>query len=94
MKKTIPYGTKSSVPFTLDERELVQTHTFYDVSFGNMAVIQEGKIKVDLSLDDIEDLQGYIAAEANHTDDKKLQRKLDKLFDKLQYYMDKYDDQG
>jgi hypothetical protein len=25
---------------------------------------------------------GFIAAEANHTDDKKLEKKLDKLFDK------------
>ncbi len=38
--------------------------------------------------------QGYIAAEANHTDDAKLKRQLDKLFDKLQTFLDEYDDQS
>jgi hypothetical protein len=46
-----------------------------------------------MSLDDIEEVQGYVAAEANHTKNKKLQRELDRLFDKLQVYLDSYDDQ-
>jgi len=43
------------------------------------------------SLDDIEEIQGYIAAEANHTK-KKLQKEFDRIFDKLQVYLDTYDD--
>jgi len=35
----------------------------------------------------------YVAAEANHTDDKKLQNTLDKIFDRLDDYLSKYDDQ-
>jgi len=49
-------------------------------------IIQEtpdGK-PVMMTLDDLEDFAGYVAAEANHTDDKKLGRKLDKVFDKCQ----------
>ena len=46
-----------------------------------------------LSLDDIEDLMGYVAAEANHTDDKKLKNILDKVFSRLNGYLLKYDDQ-
>jgi hypothetical protein len=37
-----------------------------------------------LTLDDLEDLGGYIAAEANHTTDKKLRKKLDAIFSKIQ----------
>ncbi len=36
-----------------------------------------------LSLDDLEDLGGYIAAEANHTKDKKLRKKLDAISSKI-----------
>ncbi len=34
-----------------------------------------------------------VNAEANHTDDKKLQNTLDKIFDRLDDYLSKYDDQ-
>ena len=40
----------------------------------------DGKgIRVDLSLDAIEEIQGYVAAEANHTENKKLQKELQVL---------------
>ncbi len=54
-----------------------------------MVVVGTG-IEVDLSMDEIEDVQGYVAAEANHTEDAKLEKELDRLFDKLQSYLDKY----
>jgi len=56
-------------------------------------IVAGNKIKVMLSLDDIEDLMGFVAAEANHTDDKKLQNTLDKIFTRLNDYLSKYDDQ-
>ena len=37
-----------------------------------------------LTLDQWEDLGGYIAAEANHTRDKKSQRKLDAIYSKIE----------
>ncbi len=46
-----------------------------------------------MDLDHIEELLEYIAAEANHTDDRGLEKKLDRVYDKLQKIMDKYDDQ-
>lgn len=44
------------------------------------------------TLDDIEDAQGHVAATANHTNDTKLRRRLEKLFDRLQMFLDEYDD--
>ena len=47
-----------------------------------------------MSLDDIEELQGHVAAASNHTDTKQLQRRLDKVFEKLDRFLDDYDDQA
>lgn len=92
VRKTIKHGTKLPVYFTEKELKLIQDETFYD-GFGKIGLVEKGKIKIMLSLDDIEELQGYIAAEANHTENKKVQRELDKVFGKLQVFLDTYDDQ-
>ncbi len=92
-RQKIPYGTKLPVILTLGEREVIRDQTFYDPDFARFAVVEGKAIRVDLSLDDIEEIQGYVAAEANHTKNKKLQKELDRLFGKLQVYLDTYDDQ-
>ena len=94
MRKKIPYGTKLPVFFTGQECDLVREHTFYDPEFAPGIKSDAKKVQINMDLDDIEDLQGYVAAEANHTPDKKLQKKLDMLFQKLQKFLDTYDDQG
>jgi hypothetical protein len=47
---------------------------------------------VMMTLDDLDDFGGYVAAEANHCDDKKKQNKLDALFQKVQDLLGKYRD--
>lgn len=92
-RKKIPYGTKLPVKLTMCERDLIINETFCDPEYAKLAVVDGKGIKVDLSLDEIEDIQGYVAAEANHIEDLKLQKELDRLSDKLQVYLDTYDDQ-
>ncbi len=46
-----------------------------------------------MTLDDCDELGGYIAAEANHCDDRKLQKKLDSVFEKVQAVLDTYTDE-
>jgi len=92
-RKRIPYGTKLPVKLTLRERELILDHTFCDPEYVRFAAADGKGIRVDLSLDEIEDIQGYVAAEANHTDDEKIEKELDALYDKLQRFLDEYDDQ-
>ena len=41
---------------------------------------------------DLDALLGYVAAEANHCKDRKLQKELDELFERLQKTMEGYDD--
>jgi ribosomal protein S15P/S13E len=46
-----------------------------------------------LTLDQWDDLGGYIAAEANHTRDKKSQRKLDAIFTKIEKLLSSHTDE-
>jgi hypothetical protein len=92
-RKKIPYGTKLPVKLTLRERDLILNETICDSDFAKFAIVDAEGIRLDLSLDDIEEIQGCIAAEANHTENSKLEKELDRLFDKLQVYLDTYDDQ-
>jgi hypothetical protein len=92
-RKKVPYGTKLPVKLTLRERDLIRDETFCDPDFAKFSVVEGKGLKIEMSLDDIEEIQGYVAAEANHTENKKLQKELDLLFNKLQVYLDAYDDQ-
>ena len=89
----IPYGTKLPVLLTPQELNLIRMNTFCDPDFGKMGIVEGKNIKIMVSLDDIEELQGHVAAEANHTKNNKLQKELDRIFTKLQVSLDTYDDQ-
>jgi len=45
------------------------------------------------TLDDLDELAGFVAAEANHAKDKKLQKELDQLCDRIQATLDGYTDE-
>lgn len=92
-RKRIPYGTKLPVSFSRKELEDIRELAMIGKEFGQHAVVDGKRLRLDLSLDDIEDVQGHVAAEANHTRDRKRQQRLDKLFDKFQKFLDRYDDQ-
>ena len=44
------------------------------------------------TLADLEDILGYLAAEANHTEDRKLRGELDVFYDRLSAVQQSYDD--
>jgi len=80
------------IKFTPEERDLIIDHTFAGPDLTKRLQIAEIKGKhlvVKYSTYDLEELIGYIAAEANHTDDKKIAKKLDKLFERLSRILDK-----
>lgn len=92
-RKRIPHGAQVPVKLTLRERDLIRDHTFFDRDLDGLCVPDGGGLRLDLSLDDIEYLQGFVAAEANHCEDPKLERQLDALCAKLQTFLDDYDDE-
>lgn len=85
---------KVSVKLTLRERDLIRDYTFCDPDFAGLAIVRGKGVKVELSLDEIEEVQGYVAAEANHSKNSKLKKELDQLFGKFQVLLDTYDDQN
>ncbi|HJP93949.1 MAG TPA: hypothetical protein VJ875_18470 [Pyrinomonadaceae bacterium] len=89
----IPYGTKLPVHFTQAQLDDIREYTFAP-EFAKHAIAEGKRLRVDLSLDDIEEIQGYVAAEANHTRNVQLRKRLDKLFLKFEKFLDTYDDQS
>jgi len=79
-RKLIPYGTKLLVAFTNKELDDIRSCIMIGQEFGQHAVVDGKCFRLNLSLDGIEDLQGHVAAEANHTRDAKLRNRLDKIF--------------
>ena len=75
------------IKITPEERDLILDHPLADEALTDRLKIAEmrGKYLVaKYSTHDLDDLIGFISAEANHTEDKKLQKKLDRLIDKLE----------
>ena len=93
-RKRIPNGTKLPVLLSRRQVELVTDHTFADPAALSHGVVKGTRIVFQLSLDDIEEIQGYVAAEANHTDNQKLQKELQRLWSHFQQFLDSYDDQA
>ena len=64
------------VVLTLWERDLIHDKTFCDPDFAKCAAVDGTGVRVELSLDEIEEIQGYVAAVANHTNDPNYERNL------------------
>lgn len=94
-RKKIEPGEPVAVAITLRQRELIMEHTFAEPDLTEpfrQAKAKSGKLLVKLSLDELDELRGYVAAEANHAENKKLKRELDDLFQHLTTTMESYDD--
>jgi len=83
MRKKIKQGQKVEVSFSPRERVLVLEHTFtgpeLTTALGR-AQLESGQYVVRYTLDDLDELLGFVAAEANHSTDKKLRKELDALY--------------
>lgn len=92
--KKIPQGTKLPVSFAVADVEMMRYELCLAPSFLAAGVVKGDQIAFRFSLDDIEELQGAVAAESNHAKDAKLRKRLDRIFVYLQEFLDTYDDQG
>ena len=97
-EKRIRIQPDEKVPLELNEREreLILEHTFADDELTNRlrVVPKKGQPPIfRFTLDDLDELGGFVAAEANHTKDKKLRKELDRLFDRIQTTLESYTDE-
>lgn len=92
-KKQIQPGEKVPLKLTAAERKLVLEDLMcLDEDYEQVIQGTPTGKPVMMTLDDLDDFGGYIAAEANHCDDKKKQKKLDAIFQKVQDLLGKYTD--
>jgi hypothetical protein len=95
MRKKIKRGRKVDISFSPRELTLVLEHTFTGPELTTAlrrAQLKAGKYAVRYTLDDLDELLGFVAAEANHSTDKKLRKELDALYARIRREMESYDD--
>lgn len=93
--RRIKPGERIPITFSARDRVLVLEHTFAGGEILDLleaARVHRGRCVVKYTLDDLDELLGYVAAEANHSKSKKLRAELDALHDRLQSEMQAYDD--
>ena len=75
------------VRLTEAERDLLLSLLTIELSVQKLlqeAEVNDGVVEITLTPEDLDDLIGSVAFEANHTDDRKLQDQLDELCAKLE----------
>jgi hypothetical protein len=96
-RKRIAEGQRVPVELSARDCALIVEHTMLDPELAEPLANTMAKkevVTVRYTLDDLEEILGYVAAEANHCKSKKLQRELDGLYKRLHEVMDSYDDGG
>ena len=93
-KKHIQPNETVPLKLTATERKLIlETVTFISDEYELLIRETPNAEPLMMTLDDYDDFGGYIAAEANHCEDRKLQKRLDSVFQKIQSIFDKYTDE-
>lgn len=93
-KQQIRPSEKLPLKLTAAERKLVlEGLTCLDQEIEQVIRDTPSGKPVMMPLDDLDDFGGYVAAEANHCKDKKKQKKLDAIFEKIGALLDKFTDE-
>ena len=85
-RKRIKPGEKIVLPLTAHQCDLIIDKTFTPSELtGRLRLRIVGKKPVyRFTLDELDELMGYVAAEANHTPDRKLEKKLLEIFGRIE----------
>jgi len=93
-KRHIQPGEKVGLKLTASERKLVlESVSCLDDDYEGILRKTLTPKPVMMTLDEFENFGGYVAAEANHTQDKKLQKKLDAIFQRIQQILEAHTDE-
>ncbi len=94
IKKSIRSEERVPLKLTTAERKLVlEAITTLDREIEQIIRDTPLRKPVRLTLDDLDDFGGYVAAEANHCKDKSKARKLDAILEKIQRLLDTFTDE-
>ncbi len=93
--KRIQPGEQIPIRLTERERKLVLDHTFVggDLEKRIRGAVADGSaIVVGLNLDDLDELLGYVAAEANHSKNPRIAQQLGHLHERLRRIEERHSD--
>jgi repressor LexA len=96
-RRYIKPGTRIPFRLSVRERDMLVERAFLDPEIESRlrgAALAGGRLVVDLTLDDVDDLAGCVAAEANHCEDTRVRRVLDGAFDRLTKLQDRFTDEA
>ncbi len=77
-----PSKIKFPVDLSKHELELIRDKTFFDPDLI-LSALANNNYCLNLTLDQLNDLAGWVAAEANHAKSDRLEEQLGDLYDKL-----------
>jgi hypothetical protein len=93
-KKHIRPDEELPLKLTAAERKLLlEALTCLDQKIEQIVTDTPTGQPLRMTLDDLDDFGGYVAAEANHCKDKAKRKKLDAIFEKIQALLDKFMDE-
>ena len=95
-RKQIAAGEKVPLELTERERDLIMKDTFAGNNLTDRLRIVPSPDRrpfYRFTLDDLDDLAGYVAAEANHAKDKKLEKELRRLYSRIADVLESYTDE-
>src|SRR5437016_6313960 len=96
-RKRIKRGQREAFRLTRQERDLIVERTFVDAEIESRlrhAISSGSDLIVDLTLDDVDELAGHVAAGANHCSQSRVRRVLDAVYDRLANIEDAFTDEG
>lgn len=94
--KRVAPGTALPLELTDRERELVLKHSFAPDELTRQLRVfpQPGQpVVVRYTLDDLDDLAGYVASESNHAKDRKLRKEWERIYVKIAAILESHTDE-
>lgn len=95
-RKRLRPGDRIPIRLSRRERDLILDDTFLGGEVADrvrVARLEGNSIAVQLSLDDLDELLGYVAAAANHAERPKMQKDLDRLYERLAAIQEAHSDE-
>ena len=95
-RKQIAIGEKVPLELTERERDLIMKHTFAGSDLTDRLRVVPGPGRrpfYRFTLDELDGLVGYVAAEANHAKVKKLEKELHQLYGRIADVLESYTDE-
>jgi hypothetical protein len=95
-RKQIAAGEKVRLELNDRERDLITKHTFSGKNLTDRLRIMPSpgeRPYYRFTLDDLDELAGYVAAEANHAKVKKLEKELRRLYARIAEVLESYTDE-